>query len=137
MTLDKQLDNSTGEISNARPEGPARRLKMRTSTCGNSHQHKARAVCIGVNHLALDTERIQQDELLQRVKKLEQELKDSVLTENVSETSVQLSSPKALTESVYVKKDLGGNVQSCWNYVSNLSRLTQVHIRNAAEYQQV
>ncbi|TGZ58035.1 hypothetical protein CRM22_009785 [Opisthorchis felineus] len=141
----------------------------------SEYEHKARAVCIGVNHLALDTERIQQDELLQKVKKLEQELKDSasqksglpqratelrsdiksnsaalryletisrlersftVLTENVSETSVQLSSPKALTESVYVKKDLGGNVQSCWNYVSNLSRLTQVHIRNAAEYQQ-
>ncbi|KAG5453392.1 hypothetical protein CSKR_110035 [Clonorchis sinensis] len=158
----------------------------------SEYEHKARAVCIGVNHLALDTERIQQDELLQKVKKLEQELKDSVsfdhcksmsdtpiisqasqksglpqraselrsdiksnsaalryletisrlersftvLTENVSETSVQLSSPKALTESVYVKKDLGGNVQSCWNYVSNLSRLSQVHIRNAAEYQQ-
>ncbi|KAA0184956.1 hypothetical protein FBUS_08220, partial [Fasciolopsis buskii] len=118
----------------------------------SEYECKARAVCIGVNHLALDTERIQQEELLKKVKQLELELKDSayqktslpqraldvrVLTENVSETSVQLSSPKALPESVHVKKELGGTVQSCWNYVSHLSRLTQVHIRNAAEYHQV
>ncbi|KAF7257755.1 hypothetical protein EG68_05198 [Paragonimus skrjabini miyazakii] len=139
------------------------------------YEHKARAVCIGVNHLALDAERVQQDELLQKVKQLEAELRDlayqktnlpqraadirsdvkgnaaalryletisqlersfTVLTENVSETSVQLSSPKALPESVHVKKELSGNVESCWNYVAQLSRLTQVHIRNAAEYQQ-
>ncbi|CAH8600727.1 unnamed protein product [Dicrocoelium dendriticum] len=138
-------------------------------------QHKARAVCIGVNQLALGTERIQQDDLLRQVKHLEEELKRlnqqktglhkraldvrndvkgnaaalryletisqlersfTVLTENVTETSVQLSSPKALPESVHVKKDLGDNVQSCWNYVTQLSRLTQVHIHNAAEYQQ-
>ncbi|VDP72899.1 unnamed protein product [Echinostoma caproni] len=141
----------------------------------SEYERKARAVCIGVNHLALDTERIQQEELLKKVKQLEQELKDAVyqktnlpqrasdvrndvkcnsaalryleaisqlersftvLTENISETSVQLSSPKALSESVHVKKELGGTVQSCWNYVSHLSRLTQVHIRNAAEYHQ-
>lgn len=35
-------------------------------------------MCIGVNHLALDTERIQQEELLKKVKQLELELKDSV-----------------------------------------------------------
>ncbi|CAL8085208.1 unnamed protein product [Calicophoron daubneyi] len=139
------------------------------------YENKARAVCIGVNHLALDTERIKQEELLQRVKELEDQLMDvnytktnlpkrasdirsdvksnsaalryletisqlersfTVLTDNVSETSVQLSSPKSLPESVLLKKELGGNVQSCWNYVSQLSRLTQVHIRNAAEYHQ-
>lgn len=126
--------------------------------------------------MALDTERIQQEELLQKVKQLEQELNSgtafsktnlpqraanirsdvkgnsdalsylekislleraySTLTENVSETSIQLSSPKALPESVHVKKDLGRNVTSCWNYVAQLARLSQVHLKNAAEYQQ-
>ncbi|CAH8669927.1 unnamed protein product [Heterobilharzia americana] len=60
----------------------------------------------------------------------------TVLTENVTETSVQLSSPKELKDEVHVKKELSNNVKSCWSYVSQLARLSQVHIRNAAEYHQ-
>ncbi|KAH8867967.1 mucin-like protein [Schistosoma japonicum] len=121
---------------------------------------QARGVCIGVNHLALDSERVRQAELLQKIIQLEKDIQQSddvknntaalryletisqlensftVLTENVTETSVQLSAPKELKDEVHVKKELSSNVKSCWTYVSQLARLSQVHIRNAAEYHQ-
>nr|CAH8876346.1 unnamed protein product [Trichobilharzia regenti] len=138
-------------------------------------ERQARGVCIGVNHLALDSERARQAELLQKIMQLEKDIQQSgaqkshlpeaaaeirddvknntaalryletisqlensftVLTENVTETSVQLSSPKELKDEVHVKKELSNNVKSCWSYVSQLARLSQVHIRNAAEYHQ-
>ncbi|CAI2735381.1 unnamed protein product [Schistosoma spindalis] len=138
-------------------------------------ERQARGVCIGVNHLALDSERVRQAELLQKIIQLEKDIQQSsaqkshlpdavaeirddvknntsalryletisqlensftVLTENVTETSVQLSAPKELKDEVHVKKELTGNVKSCWTYVSQLARLSQVHIRNAAEYHQ-
>ncbi|VDP76379.1 unnamed protein product, partial [Schistosoma mattheei] len=137
---------------------------------------QARGVCIGVNHLALDSERVRQAELLQKIIQLEKDIQQSsaqkshlpdaaaeirddvknntsalryletisqlensftVLTENVTETSVQLSAPKELKDEVHVKKELTSNVKSCWTYVSQLARLSQVHIRNAADYHQV
>ncbi|CAH8671956.1 unnamed protein product [Schistosoma bovis] len=138
-------------------------------------ERQARGVCIGVNHLALDSERVRQAELLQKIIQLEKDIQQSsaqkshlpdaaaeirddvknntsalryletisqlensftVLTENVTETSVQLSAPKELKDEVHVKKELTSNVKSCWTYVSQLARLSQVHIRNAAEYHQ-
>ncbi|KAK4474997.1 hypothetical protein MN116_002097 [Schistosoma mekongi] len=138
-------------------------------------ERQARGVCIGVNHLALDSERVRQAELLQKIIQLEKDIQQSsaqkshlpdaaaeirddvknntaalryletisqlensftVLTENVTETSVQLSAPKELKDEVHVKKELSSNVKSCWTYVSQLARLSQVHIRNAAEYHQ-
>ncbi|VDP99441.1 unnamed protein product [Trichobilharzia regenti] len=106
-------------------------------------KRQARGVCIGVNHLALDSERARQAELLQKIMQLEKDIQQSgaqkshlpeaaaeirddvknntaalryletisqlensftVLTENVTETSVQLSSPKELKDEVHVKK---------------------------------
>ncbi|CAH8646166.1 unnamed protein product [Schistosoma mattheei] len=138
-------------------------------------ERQARGVCIGVNHLALDSERVRQAELLQKIIQLEKDIQQSsaqkshlpdaaaeirddvknntsalryletisqlensftVLTENVTETSVQLSAPKELKDEVHVKKELTSNVKSCWTYVSQLARLSQVHIRNAADYHQ-
>ncbi|VDO78816.1 unnamed protein product [Schistosoma margrebowiei] len=137
-------------------------------------ERQARGVCIGVNHLALDSERVRQAELLQKIIQLEKDiqqsstqkshlpdaaaeirddvknntsalryletisqLENSFTVKNVTETSVQLSAPKELKDEVHVKKELTSNVKSCWTYVSQLARLSQVHIRNAAEYHQV
>nr|CDS31384.2 microtubule actin cross linking factor 1 [Hymenolepis microstoma] len=130
---------------------------------------------VGVNHLALDEERLRQEQFLQglldlqhrifedenlkqhyseeiedlkngirlnadvlsylkRVTKLEGPLTE--LTNKVNEAAIAASSPSAATPAVFANKALTENVNNCWEYIAQLSAITQAHLKDAASYQQ-
>ncbi|KAM7541808.1 hypothetical protein Aperf_G00000014224 [Anoplocephala perfoliata] len=130
---------------------------------------------VGVNHLALDKERLRQEQFLQGIidlqhriignEKLQQrygeeveDLKNSIrqnadvlsylksitklevplteLTNKIAQAAVEASSSKATPQTVFSNKALTENVNNCWEYIVQLSAITQAHLKDAASYQQ-
>ncbi|KAH9280998.1 hypothetical protein ECG_06496 [Echinococcus granulosus] len=130
---------------------------------------------VGVNHLALDEERIRQEQFFEGIRDLQQRisqnpgyqerygdevenLKNGIrlnadvlsylksitklevpltdLTNKLTQAAIDASSPKAASQAVFANKALTENVNSCWEYIAQLSLITQAHLKDAASYQQ-
>ncbi|KAL5107558.1 hypothetical protein TcWFU_003537 [Taenia crassiceps] len=130
---------------------------------------------VGVNHLALDEERIRQKQFFEGILDLQQRisqnpdyqgqygdevenLKNGIrlnadvlsylksitklevpltdLTNKITQAAIDAGSPKAASPEVFANKALTENVNSCWEYIAQLSLITQSHLKDAASYQQ-
>ncbi|KAM3179131.1 hypothetical protein ACTXT7_001178 [Hymenolepis weldensis] len=130
---------------------------------------------VGVNHLALDEERLRQEQFLQGLVDLQhrifeneklkerygdeiEDLKNGIrlnadvlsylksitklegpfteLTNKIAQAAVAASSPNTAPQTVFANKALTENVNNCWEYIAQLSAITQIHLRDAASYHQ-